>query len=172
MKYSLLLLTLFSVFAISSCSDEGEQRFPIEITIPNFTVDQFNGDQKWQVFTHQQINSEIESQLSDYGFSINHIKKIEPKSIKLRITTPGANFDNIQYVESFVDVDGGDSIKVAYHTEIPTGVSELDLNSQYSDIAPALKQASFTFYVRAFNTGPFGPVDGEVDLVVDVIAEK
>ncbi len=172
MKYPLLLLlAMASMVTFNSCTEDGEQRFEVPITISGFTVNQFVGVQTWQVFNSQVVTNTIEAELNDYGYSLANVKKIEPKNITLNITSAGDNFDNILYIESYVIADG-DSVKVGYNTEIPNGVTSLSLNSQYSDITSIVKKPTFTFLVRAFNDGPFGPATGTVSFTVDVIAEK
>lgn len=172
MKHTLLLLLAFvSVFTFNSCSDDGPEDYIIPITISNFTVNALGAPQQWHSFTNQQITSNIESQLNAFGYSLTNVKKIVPKDVQLTITS-GANFNTIEFVDAYVKTNATDSIKVAYNVDIPSGVSTLPLISEFNDITPILTQPSFTFYVRAFNTGAFGPVDGTATFTVEVTVEK
>lgn len=171
MKYTLLSLLVFvSLFTFSSCED-GEQRIEVPLTVSGFSVT-LDDSNSWKTFSSQVVTGQFESALNTFGYSLNNVKKVEPKNIKLRITTPGQNFDNIIYLEGFVKTDNIDSVKVGYNTEIPNGQTEIPLNSQYSDITTIVTSPSFTFFVRAYNEEAFGPATGEIEFTVDVIAEK
>lgn len=163
---------MVSIFAFGGCTEDGEQRFEVPITLSNFTVNALDPNESWKTFSSQVVTTGISSQLADYGFTLDNVKKIEPKNITLTITSAGDSFDNILYMDAYVFADGVSDIKVAYSETIPTGATTLPLSSQFSDITEALKKPEFTFLVRAFNSGAFGPVTGSITFTVDVIAEK
>ncbi len=173
MKYTLLLLiALSSTMFMSSCTEDGEQRLEIPITLSNFTVNALDPNESWKTFSTELVTSELSTALADFGYSLDNIKKVEPKNISLTITSAGDSFDNILYMDAYVFADGVDDIKVAYSETIPAGATTLALSSQFSDITEAIKKSEFTFFVRAFNSGAFGPVDGSITFTVDVIVEK
>jgi len=167
----LLLLFVAATFTITSCA-EGEERFEVPITLSGFNNVTLNDDFDWKTFSIEVVTNEIESALNDFGYSLNQVKKIEAKNMSITITTPNVTFDNIMYLEAYVEADQIDEVKVAYLTEIPDGATTANLENQYSDITNILKQPSFTFYVRAYNEVNFGPATGTISFTVDVIAEK
>lgn len=167
----LLLLFVATTFAFTSCGDK-EERFEVPVTISGFNNVTLNSDFEWKEFSSEVITSEIESSLNDFGYSLSQVKKIEAKSMSITITTPGVTFDNIKFLEAYVETDQIGSTKVAYITEIPAGATTVNLENQYSDVTDIFKQPSFTFYVRAYNEVAFGPATGTISFTVDVIAEK
>lgn len=173
MKHTLLLLiTIATTLTFGSCTGDGEQRFEIPLTISNFSVGALDPNQSWKTFSTEVVTNDISAALSDYGYSFDNVKKIEPKNITLTITSSGQTFNNIQNIDAFVSATGFTETKIAYSETIPSGATTLPLSSQYSDITEILKQPEFTFLVRALNQGAFGPATGTITFTVDVIAEK
>ena len=172
-KLPLLFMALLAAITFNACTDgETEERFPVTITLPSFSVDAL-GNNGWHEFNNDVVTSGIEAQLNSFGLTLASVKKIEPTSITLTINDPSTgNFNNFDWIEAYVSATGVDPIKVAYNdTVIPQNTNVLELASQYSDIAPAVTKNQFNFMVRGYNNAPVSAVaQATVTLKADIIA--
>ncbi len=170
MKKYLLLMVASVAICFTACTDgETEREFEVPLTIEGFSVNALPQGAT-TVISEDVITTGIEAQLNTLGLTLESVKRIEAQSVVVRITGPtGANFDAAGYVEAFF-TDGTDTTKAAFQTVIPNGVTQISMDSEFSDLAPIIKKNQFTFFVRMYNDAPFNAATGAVDVVLKVRA--
>lgn len=148
---TLFLLTVAGSLSLFSSCSSSDITFDFPVTVSGLT---YGPDAAGHHNLVQQsvITSKLDSLLSVYGGSKDNISKVELKSLDLTITGPsGATFAPFYFADAKV-FSAGDTVKIAYSDGAVGSGTTASLQSQYSDVAPIVKEPSFTFQASVFDS--------------------
>lgn len=121
------------------------------------------------VYSAGQYLVDIQEEIEKNGGKLSNLKSVKFKSGNLKITSAGQNFNNIDYIEAFIKASSLDSMKLAYKTDIPkTGLTSIDMESQYSELSEYFKKDTVAISVRGYNSAAIPPLDFKVNISVDI----
>lgn len=170
-KYPYLLtlaIFIFSVLALTSCTKD-----PLTFTyeLPVITSATTTGYAPGNIINYSASKYivNLQKEVEDAGAKLSNLKSVKFKTGSIELLTAGQNFDNIDYVEAFIKASTLDSVKFAYKAPIPkTGLTVVDFDSQYSDLAEYFKQDTIAVNVSGYNSVAIPVLDFRVKLSVEV----
>ncbi len=156
-KFSLVLLTAIAfagIIGLSSCNKDIAFFVPIDdeqVCIPPKQFVSGSGI----VNTYEITNTQIQSAFSAAGvkYDASKIKSASFKGFKVRVATTTVNFNDISGISIYAKAEGtaGDGEQVAYVNPTGSGITEIDLGINGTNIKSLLLANKIIVTVRTFN---------------------
>lgn len=163
-----LIIFAALVFGIYSCSKLDElTHFKVnleqQVTIPATTVVSVPLD-----ITTPAIETNYELAYSNNNTSIDLIESVKLNSMSMTVKSPsGSNFDYLSSLRLYLVADGLDRVMFASATDIPDGLSELDMTIEDIDFKPYFESGSFRIQIKA-ETDKVISQSQEIDLLMQI----
>ena len=173
MKYSKIsFLVVLSIFLLTSCKlIDGWTHFEVDYS-SKVTLPQDMDVNKSKNVYPSAIEADLKTQVEDEGSSMDKIESVELTDLKLTISSPsGKDFKFLKSVALYMDADGLDEIKVAWHDNVPTTVGDkLKLNTSSKDLTDYLVKEIVTLRLNTVFTQGISQdykIDIDLTLLVD-----
>lgn len=164
----LLCFALLTSLMFQSCSDD-DFRFNLELRNLSFKVSPIGGPfNEMKIFVNDEITTGIANLLAENGASTDDIESALLQEFTIKIVAPqGANFDNVEFLEVFINGTGLSETKLAFSEGDLNGKTTLTLTTQGAELASFVKLNSFQVKVQGFiNEAISEEVDVSLDLVI------
>ncbi len=150
MKLYFLITASFCI-AFSSCNKIDELTnftvdFEQEATIPASTVVDLPID-----IISPPMETKYEETYSEYNTAVDLIESVKLNQIKISLKAPeGGNFDYLKSAELYLMAEGLETIKLAGVTDVPEGLTELELDvDSDADLKAYYESGEITSQIKA-----------------------
>jgi hypothetical protein len=144
-----------------------------QATIPGATLPgELLGDLGFSEFSNFDLSQD--QSVGGQGYTKDEIDGVKLVRVHLVVNAPaGGNFDFLDSIALFVEAEGLPRIQIASLTEIPEGVTELELDVEDVQLVDYAVAPAMTLTTEATGTAPeedttvTGTIDFDVDINVD-----
>lgn len=159
MKKAIILSALaLSGLFISSCKKEA---IKVETDIADKLSVSFNipadNNPGYKEYNKQIVNSDLEAKLNEYKATLDDVKSISIESVEWTLTDGSTmSFDAIDYVDSYMAIEGGSESKIAYLNPVAhDGSKSIKLSSSGNDLKQFFSQKSFYVISKGYSNTKF-----------------